>query len=521
MIININESIFCTYSSEDRFLYSKVINCIYKYNDFLLSYSGGLDSTVLLDILANLVRASKLFCIRAIYVDHKLNINSTNWANHCKQQCQIRNIPFNTVQINDDNFFKKSSNIEAIARVVRYKKLLNSLSSREVLLTAHHMDDQIETVLLALKRGSGPTGLSGIHKNTVLYNNHRILRPLLECSRIQLEAYARRRNLKWIEDNTNQDIRFDRNFLRIKIIPLLKKRWPFFNIVVRRTAELCRNQENLLKELLSENLSKLTNSDGSLYFYPLFQYSVHKRRVILRYWLSNFFIYMPSYQLLDRIWKEVVLSRSDANPILRLGTYVCRRFLDKLYILPIDMISIMSTEPILWNLSERTIILPSNLGLLISQKIIVNTNTQIDSFQKKLDNCIDSDILLNIFWNQFKTSGKILTDYLVRIPKIHEKVFIRFGSVNGLVYILNRNHGRKLKKIWQELYIPPWIRSHIPLLFYDNTLISAVGIFITKDGNFVKNIVKNVKSDIYFVWRIVWIQDVSYYYIFKNFVRYS
>lgn len=520
MIIKINKCNISENLSEDQHLYNSVARHIYRYNKLLLAYSGGLDSVVLLDILITLIKCPNLilnlispFFLRAVYVDHGLNYNSNNWAIHCAEQCRIRNVPFHVIHVNCNKFDQKLHNIEAIARTLRYKALCNYLNPQETLLTAHHMDDQVETFFLALKRGSGPSGLSGIHKNMMFYKGKRLLRPLLECSRTQIEKYAYRKKLIWIEDNTNNNIKFDRNFLRIKVIPLLKKRWPAFNTVVMRTAQICRNQENLLKELLSESLNTLIDSDGALFYDPLLQYSLIKRHAILRFWLNNFFINMPSYQLLNRIWYEVVLSKSDSNPVLCLGKHICRRFHKKLYILPIDMSSAMYSLSLSWYFLDQTILLPCDLGLLSSQKItIINMNEDI--ITRSLVDTPNLKNLSNTFRSIFKTSGKILTSCLVRFPESNEVVSIRFGHVNGFLHILNRDRGRKLKKIWQELHIPPWLRNRIPLLFYNNVLIAALGVFLTQEGNVLNTI--NKQNDKFFVLKITWMQKISRYNIFKN-----
>lgn len=502
-------------------LSNQVIRCIFGHNKLLLAYSGGLDSTVLLDILTNLIRRSdpliKLtfpIFLKAVYVHHGISNQSDRWADHCREQCAIRNIPFDVIYIDRLNFDKKRGNIESIARNLRYAGLCNYLNKDEVLLTAHHIDDQLETVLLALKRGSGPAGLSGINRDIKLYDQYLLLRPLLECTRIQLQEYAIQKGLVWVEDDTNIDTRFDRNFLRIQIIPLLRQRWPSFNKVVSRTAQLCRNQESLLHELLVELLNKLIDVDGSLFVYPLLKYSVLKRQVILRLWLKKFLIDMPSYQLLNRIWQEVVLSKIDADPILHLGKHICRRFHKKIYILPVDMASIINTDLLSWNLSDNLLFLPCKLGLLISQMLVINDSC----LKKEIELNINLNYLLNIFLDYFKTSGKLLTSCVVRYPRSYEKIFIRFGHVHGLLHISDRNRGRKLKKIWQELCVPPWLRCRIPLLFYNETLIAALGMFVTQDGKISNSVKKIHANDV--VWRIFWLQDSVYYNFFKNFVRY-
>lgn len=496
-------------------LHRKVAMHIIKYKKLLLSYSGGLDSTVLLDILTtlrdinnnNFHLMSFPLILRAIHVHHGLHQKADMWVEHCDQQCKIRNIPFQVVYIK--NFYQinnNRNNIEALARYLRYQKLYDYLNLEEILLTAHHMNDQVETFFLALKRGSGPTGLASMHINTLYYHKYRILRPLLQCSRLQLQQFAISKNLHWIEDDTNNNIIFDRNFLRIQILPLLYKRWSSFDKVVVRTIELCRNQENLLNELLSEFLSTLIDTDGSLLFEPLLKCSILKRQALLRRWIANFFINMPSYQLVNRIWHEVILSKRDATPMLRLDQYLCRRFQKKLYMLPISMMFPLNKIKLNEIHTENKIVLPYDLGLLIFQPL----NFDVDGPQKKIISNTNITSILNIFFNHFRKSGKILTYCIVRSPKYNEKISVQFGNINGLLYIVNRNKGRKLKKIWQELKIPPWLRSRIPLLFYNNVLISAIGVFITRDG-VINN--TDVKKSLY---QIFWVQSISYYNFFKN-----
>lgn len=500
--------------SENWNLYRTVTHCILGYKKLLLSYSGGLDSTVLLDILTKLRNridhfTSSPFILRAIYVNHGISNDADKWASHCSDQCKMRGIPFSVIHINCYNSENKRRNTEALARNLRYKKLYDHLDSKEILLTAHHMNDQAESLLLALKRGSGPSGLSGMSKNTLYANKYRLLRPLLDCSREQLEIYAYNKKLDWIEDDTNSDTRFDRNFLRIKILPSIYQRWPHFNQVVARTAQLCKDQESLLNELLSESLKKLIDeSDGSLLFSPLFQCSIPKRQALLRRWLLNFSIKMPSYQLVNRIWKEVVLSRRDATPILQLDKCLCRRFREKLYILPVNMKCSLNRIKLSWNIMYNAFILPYNLGKLIYQPLSINECLSKNSFNTHLN----INFSLNMSYNFSEKYKKVLTHCFVRAPKSDEKISIMFGNIDGLLYILGRNHGRHLKKIWQELGVPPWLRSRIPLLFYNKTLITAIGVFITQNGKITN------KTTI--LWKISWLQNILFHKIFKNSVRY-
>lgn len=500
-------------------LHRQVAMYIAQYKKFLLSYSGGIDSTVLLDILTTLRNINNAnfdlmqypLTLRVAHVHHSLHRHADMWVDHCQQQCTIRNVPFQVIYIKNfcHMYHQPQCNIEAAARYLRYNKLYDLLNIKEVLVTAHHMNDQVETFFLALKRGSGPHGLSGMNIDTNYHQKYRILRPLLKSSRVQLEKHAVNNKLHWIEDDTNNNTAFDRNFFRVKILPVLYDRWPSFGKVVTRTAELCKNQENLLNELLLESLNQLMDvEDNSLCFVPLLKFSVIKRQALLRLWISNFSVNMPSYQFIQRIWKEVVLSKCDATPILRLDQYLCRRFRKKLYIIPISMMIPLNTIILHWINLYDAIILPYNLGLLIFQSLIYDKKF----LENKLMSSAHITSISNIFFNFFNKFGKVLTSCIVRSPRCDEKISIHFGSVDGLLYIVNRHRGRKLKKIWQELGIPPWLRSRIPLLFYDHILIAAIGVFVTKQG--VHNTMDNSIP-----CQIFWMQDAFYYKFFKNSTR--
>ena len=192
-------------------------------NQLVLGLSGGLDSMVLLQLCHQLTQSCAIR-LKAVYIHHGLSANADQWADFCLQQCQKRNIAFEVqkVQLNP------AANIEAQARAARYSALAAFVTTRQTaLLTAHHADDQLETLLLALKRGAGPAGLSGIAALQPFAAGW-LVRPLLDFSREQLEAFAQLQQLKWIEDESNNDSRFDRNFLRLEIIPLLQQRWPAF-----------------------------------------------------------------------------------------------------------------------------------------------------------------------------------------------------------------------------------------------------------------------------------------------------
>lgn len=485
-----------------RMLNQTVCSSIDGYQQLLLAFSGGLDSTVLLDILTVLRDArktsidTKSLVLRAIHVHHGLSQHADHWVEHCAQQCQLYNVPFDVLRI---CLNKTNSGIEAAARKARYLALRHHLLPNEVLLTAHHLDDQVETLLLSLKRGSGPAGLAAMAMDTPYYS-HRLLRPLLSCNRIQLEAYAYERQLNWIEDNSNKDICHDRNFLRSHIIPILRQRWPCFNKTAARSARLCAEQEELLDELLVETLATLIQPDGSLQVTKLLSMSVFRRRALLRRWLANQGARMPSYQQLDRIWQEVVLSRRDATPQLRIDNYLLRRFHNRLYLLSPQIMRPIDTIVVPWLSVDMPLFLPQELGVVL--RYIVPNKQELHSDVSK-DGSISTPAV-DALCTAIRNTGNnvVISSYMIRTPLPGEQVIVRFGGVSGLLHIVGRRHSRKLKKLWQELDVPPWLRKRIPLLFYDQVLIAALGVFITREGKANEQNTTN--------WLLYWLQMLTY-----------
>lgn len=413
-----------------------LLSLLYPYRKLLVAFSGGLDSTVLLHQLITLRETiAPDLQIRVMHVHHAISPNADEWVSHCERLCAQWNVPLAVayVHLTDDG-----KGIEAQARLARYQALAYELRPGEALLTAQHLDDQCETFLLALKRGSGPAGLAAMPAR-LDFSGTTLLRPLLGQSRETLEEWARLHQLTWIEDESNQDDAYDRNFLRLRVVPVLQQRWPHFARSVARSAELCGEQEALLDELLAEQLSALLLEDGALRIAPLVNLSEPRRAALLRRWFAFHKAAMPSRTALQRVWDEVASSREDANPRLKFGSHEVRRFQGALYWVP----SMREQEDTVlhWAAPYAPLSLPAGLGKL-----------------------------------------KLTADgQAVRAPRHDEAVTVRFKA-SGNHHIVGRDRGRSLKKIWQELQIPPWQRNITPLVFYGEQLITAPGIFVTREG---------------------------------------
>ncbi|MDM2844948.1 tRNA lysidine(34) synthetase TilS [Citrobacter portucalensis] len=400
----------------------------------LVAFSGGLDSTVLLHQLVLWRALHPDVALRAIHIHHGLSPHADSWVQHCESVCAQWQVPLvvERVHLEDDGL-----GIEAQARRARYQAFAQTLLPGEVLMTAQHLDDQCETFLLALKRGSGPAGLSAMGENSP-FAGTRLIRPLLAQTREALESWARQHELCWIEDESNQDDTYDRNFLRLRVNPLLQQRWPHFAQAVARSAALCAEQESLLDELLASDLADCITAHGTLLVAPLMMMSGVRRAALLRRWLAGVNAPMPSRNGLERIWQEVALAREDASPCFRLGECEVRRYQSQLWW--VKSVDGQSETVIPWLEWKTPLALPAGLGSV-----------------------------------QLISAGEL------RMPQADEAVSIRFKAP-GVLHIVGRNGGRKLKKIWQEQGIPPWRRDTTPLLFYGETLIAAAGVFVTREG---------------------------------------
>ena len=431
---------------QSQLIIENVLNKIDGFNKILVGFSGGIDSTVLLHTLYQIKKTNHpSLQIRAIHVHHGLNVKADAWEAHCASLCQQWNIPFICHHVLVD---PTNNGLEAAAREARYQAYRDELLDEEIIVTAQHLDDQAETFMLALKRGSGPAGLSSMPELlpfTATTGTTYLLRPLLTIARISLEHYVRENQLCWVEDDSNQDDKYDRNYLRLRIMPLLSERWPHFSNAVARSASLCAEQESLLDELLQDILDDMMDYRGGLFINGLHDFSKAKRNALIRRWIGLHQLPMPPFNQLQRIWQEVALARQDAEPICRLGNIEIRRYQGALWI--VRRINNLANKEYDWNYPD-VFTLPESLGLL---KIM-------------------------------QGQGQI------RPPKQNEKVTVRFG-LQGIINIVGRTHSRNSKKIWQELGIAPWMRERTPLIYYNDQLITAVGCFVTPEGSVVEGLV--------------------------------
>ena len=416
-----------------------VLNSLTKLNDvnrYLVAFSGGIDSYVLLHVLASQRHQLNDADLQAVHINHALNINSDQWATRCQAMCEQLKVGF--VGIDVDATPRPGESPEARARTVRYEAISRLIRPGDCLLTAHHQDDQVETLLLQLMRGSGPKGLSAMPEVST-FNSGLIARPLINVRREAIQAYAVKHQLKWIDDDSNRDIKFDRNFIRHEIIPKLQQRWPSLSQTVSRSARYCAEATEILESSARKAIEKITPYGGeALPITALQQYSIAEQKNILRYWFQLRGLKTPSSSQLDQVIGQVMTAAVDATPRLTWEGSEVRRYRDKLYAL-IPLKDIDLENPIEWNLEQ-----PLEVDSVGTLNIIEGVG---DGIAKKY-------VKTNVLTVNFRQGGESIQP-------------------------VGRREKHALKKLFQETGVPPWVRERTPLIFIEGELAVVGEMFVS------------------------------------------
>ncbi|WP_299008592.1 tRNA lysidine(34) synthetase TilS [uncultured Shewanella sp.] len=446
----------------------------------VLAYSGGVDSAVLLHGLSEFATVHPTrFKYQLIHVHHGLSANSDEWAEHCQQQALAYQLPFTLEKVRVKTGARLS--IEAEARTARYQAIAQHMQAGDVLLTAHHQDDQLETLLLALKRGLGPKGLASMGAAQSFDKDKHLLRPLLNIEREQIEHYAAEHSLCHIEDESNQDTQFDRNFLRHEIIPQLKDRWPSITKTASRSAQLCFEQQAVLDDEVANKLPLMlmVSAWGQGLNLTLLAEETHAwQELLLRAFIEKQG-FSPLSQVQNKeLLAQVLFAKSDAKQAMQVGNMLARRFGQVLYLADAKVERQLAQQyalwakipiPLAWESSSSNLNTPICLHALIELYVARHANSQRLPQQRLMP--------------------------LIRPPKATEIVTLRFG-ISGRTRCQPhfRDKGRELKKLWQELNIAPWARSRVPMIFYNEKLVCAVGYWVEK-GFVLKQASASVNSE--------------------------
>ncbi len=321
-----------------------------------LAFSGGEDSTALLDLLAQSPAVRPR--LRAVHIDHGLHAHSGSWVQVCRRSCRALHVPFASRRLELPR--ARGQSLEAIARNGRYAALAALLRPGELLLTAHHLEDQLETVLLQLLRGGGLPGLSAMPA-VMPFGSGLLVRPLLEMPRAALRAWVRARGLTCVTDPANADDAFDRNFLRHRVLPLIVSRWHGAARTVARSARHIAEAQGLLAEVARADVARAADG-AALSVAALRALSLPRRRNALRFWIAQSGG-VPDARRLEEIAVTLLAARAGANPSVGWGRMRVQRHSGRLILEEVQP----ATDPyeLSWKLRRTARCpLPAGLGWL-------------------------------------------------------------------------------------------------------------------------------------------------------------
>lgn len=399
-----------------------------------IAYSGGCDSHALLHAAAQLRDGGFPVPFHAVHVDHDLHAASSAWSRHCEAVCASLHIPLTSLRVHAHAAPGESP--EAAARRARYDAMAALVEPGDCLLTAHHQDDQAETLLLQLLRGGGPHGLAAMPE-LAPFARGRHARPLLAFPRSELHRYAEENGLRWIADPSNIDARFDRNYLRKAIMPLLRARWPAVSRVLARGATHQAEAARLLDALAAQDLERCRGEgEDQLRIPALTTLDEARQRNVLRYWIKRLGYPLPDSARLAQIQHTVLRAAPDREPKVDWDGIELRRYRDVLYaVMPSGM-----PQPAEWSWDMTTSLRLDPHACLIAVPA--------------------------------RGAG------IRRASCAQRRVTVRYRHGGELCRPTPRAHLRPLKKLLQERGVPPWRRARLPLIYIDDQLAAVADLWV-------------------------------------------
>jgi len=406
----------------------------------VVALSGGLDSSVLLHALSTLQRDKGAeFSLRAIHINHGLSTNADSWQGFCQHICEAVGVALHVAQIQVNG--GAASNLEHEARKCRYEVFERELHEDECLVMGHHLDDQAETFLLRSLRGAGPRGLAAIPAHRPL-GKGRLIRPLLSFPRVALPAYAQAQGVAWVDDESNQNLHFDRNFCRHDVLPALASRWPAYRESWSRSALLCAEADALLDDLAAMDYQHIQGKVGTVVsLAALHGLNEARQRNVLRYWLQQAGAPDPGWHVLIRIVTELIPAAAGSQPEIR------------------------------WAEGELDVVLRRYRGNLYLQKVL-QKRVEGDFVHDEVSEWSPQDVLhlpANGCLYALAVEGRGL-----RLRE-GETLSLRYRQ-GGEACRLEGRRMRPLKKILQDAGIAPWLRDRLPLIYIADELVCIPGL---------------------------------------------
>lgn len=396
---------------------------------FWIAYSGGHDSTVLLHAAVALGLP-----VHALHVDHGLHPESAAWVAHCRAQCLALGVGLRVERV---TVRARGEGLEAAARKARYRAYAAVLNVNECIATAHHADDQAETVLLRILRGTGIDGLAGMPAERAL-GAGRLIRPLLPFCRADLAAYTARCALTWIDDPANRCDQHDRSFLRQHVVPLLETRWSGLTSRLGRLARHAATTSELAQRAATRHL-KGEGDRPTLAVAAVAELDETARLQLLRTWIRRRNRRPPPERRLRQGLADLLRAAPDRQPALEWADGAIRRYQGRLYLLP-PHLGQPPAVALPWDMVQPLTV--PNLG------------------------CLEATASV----------GRGLRAQCMQQAPVE----VRFRQGGERMRVRGHGRPRMLKRLLQELAIPPWVRERLPLIFIGHDLAAVADLLIAE-----------------------------------------
>jgi tRNA(Ile)-lysidine synthase len=403
---------------------------------WLVAFSGGMDSTVLLHALSA-CRNEMPQEIVAVHINHGMHRDAGRWEQHCERIASTFDVSYLCQRVTVTE--ERAHGPEAAARDARYAALRNFVRAGDCLLSAHHEEDQAETLLLNLLRGSGFAGLAGIGLLQPFASGH-LIRPLLNVSQKLLQRYAEEQDLEWLDDPSNSDVRFDRNYLRKEVVPLLATRWPAVSSSLRKSAQIASESNDLLNELADLDLLRHDSADR-LSVTELTVLSKARQRNMLRRAVSICGLPAPPASRLYQAVNELIPAREDAQPHVHWHGAEFRRYRDRLFVMP---------ETPQCGIPPSAVLLPdgSEVQLMPGMGSLRLVGAAVEGIDPAL---------------------------------VRDGLSVRYRQGGEEVRLPGHDCTHKLKKLLQQDGVLPWMRERLPLLYCGDKLVAIADMWVAAE----------------------------------------
>jgi len=414
-----------------QYHFDSILNTFPQAKKIWIAHSGGLDSSVLLHLVfSNKDKIRQT--IEVVYVNHGLQEKSIEWGEFSRVLCENYDLPF--TQLNIDETVPKGDSIEAWAREKRYALIAQLMNKDELLFTAHHQDDQVETFFLQALRGAGPRGLSAMPLFKKMANGIHV-RPLLSFCRNELLSYANENKLTWQEDLSNTDTKFDRNYLRNNIIPAFEQRWPAYRETISRLLNHQQDCKSLMDEVGLKDL-KLASHENCLNLDVVKRLSVARQKNIIFTWLQVLQLETPGSRHINQIMSNLINSTSENAACVNWKNVEVRRYRKLLYASN-RLNKYVESINYEWDLVSPLTVM--------DEVLVAKSNSGVGLSKEKIKN---------------------------------KKIRVQYRQGGEKIQPSKKAHSKTVKQLFQERGVLPWIRDRFPLVYVNDSLAAIPGVCV-------------------------------------------